>query len=725
MKKKTPIKQVTVNFREKAEALYLKKYSKPASDVEEQKLLYELQVHQIELEMQNEELNMLRHRAELMLENFTNLYNHAPIAYLTLAKNSLILNVNHAAIKLFNQPISKLLSQRLGIYVVDEYKPIFNAFIEQAFNSHTLQHCEVSATIDDKSYWLMLSGIVDSSKECLLVTVLNFTQRKLEEDNLKLASMVYESLDEPILVLDANYTIIAINSAFTKLTGFSTHQTIGQQMWFFYDEKQEKKFKNIWNTLNQMGCWEGDIDFPSANGGVNFERLKINTVYGSDGQVLWHLLIFFDITQQKIAKDIIKRQAYSDLMTGLANRRSFQFRLKKQLQKSKLEQSRFAVMFLDIDRFKSVNDVFGHEVGDQLLKETAVRLQKCIRQQDVIARSGGDEFMFLITDITDYMAIERICHSIFHNMREPFYFGDNVINITASIGIALYPNDAKEVKDLLKKADQAMYIAKSKGRDCHYYFTQEMKDLFTQRDSIAKELTLAIEKKQLVLYYAPIRHLKTGQVLNAEAFLYWRHPNLGLLQAERFMLIANEVGLLEKINQWMLKEVTCQVSKWRKEFDKNFEIFVRIFSPQISAPHLNLTYFENHDFSSSGIVLELSERFFIEDRKKWVNLLSVLKEQGFKFLINHFEMKTSLFELLSEIKVDYIKIDSIFLLKEKNSILCEMLVLMMHKLKVEIIVDLPNKGKIDLLKHYKCDYLQELPLPKDEFEKLLNLTFDN
>jgi diguanylate cyclase (GGDEF)-like protein/PAS domain S-box-containing protein len=726
MKKKTPIQQVNAKIREKAEALFLKKYPEPAIVEEKQKLLYELQVHQIELEMQNEELNMLRHRAELMLENFTNLYNFAPIAYLTLAKNSLILNVNHAAIKLFNQPISKLLRQRLGIYVVDDYKPIFNAFIEQAFNSHTLEHCEVSATIDDKFYWLMLSGIVDSSKECLLVTVLDFTQRKLEEDKLKLASMVYESLDEPILVLDTNHNIIAINSAFTKLTGFSSHQTIGQPMWFFYDDvKQEKTFKNIFNSLNQMGCWQGDIRFPCANGVENFERLKINTVYDSGGQVLWHLLIFFDITQQKIANDIIKRQAYSDLLTGLANRRSFQFILQKQLQKSKLEQSRFAVMFLDIDRFKSVNDVFGHEIGDQLLKETAVRLQKCIRQKDVIARSGGDEFIFLITDITDYISIERICHSIFQNIREPFYLGNNIINITVSIGIALYPNDAKAVKDLLKKADQAMYAAKSKGRDCHSYYTQEMQHYFTQRDSVANELTLAIEKKQLVLYYAPIRHLKTTKASKAEAVLYWRHPKLGLLKAEQFMLIATEMGLYDKINQWMLKEVTCQVQMWRKKFDKNFEIFVRIFSPKIAAPHLNLTYFENHDFSSLGIVLELSERFFIEDRKQLVNLLSVLKEQGFKFLINHFGMKASLFELLSEIKIDYIKTDSSFFLAEKNSILCETLILMMHKLKVKVIVDLPKKGKIDLFKHYECDYLQELPLPKNEFVKLLNTTIHN
>lgn len=726
MKKKPPIKQVTAELRKKAEALYFKKNAQPVSDEDKQKLLYELQVHQIELEMQNEELNMLRHRAELMLENFTNLYNHAPIAYLTLAKNSLILNVNYAAIKLFNQPISKLLSQRLGLYVVDEFKPIFNAFIEKAFNSHSLEHCEISATIDDKSYWLMLSGIVDSSKECLLVTVLDFTKKKLEEDKLKLASMVYESLNEPILVLDTDHIIIAINAAFSRLTGFSRNQTLGQPMWFFYnDVQQEKKFKNILNTLNQTGCWEGDIRFPCANGKENFERLKINTVYGSDGQVLWHLLIFFDITQQKIAKDIIKRQANTDLLTGLPNRRSFKYSLKKQIQMSKLEHSKFAVIFLDIDRFKSVNDVFGHEAGDQLLKETAVRLTKCIRQKDLIARLGGDEFNFLIKDITDFMSIERICQFVLQDMRQPFYIGDNIINITASIGIAFYPDDANELNDLLKKADQAMYVAKSKGRDCHSYFTQEMRDYFIQRDSVANELTFAIEKKQLVLYYAPIRHLKTGKILKAEAFLYWKHPKLGLLKAEQFMLIATEMGQLDKINQWLLKEVTCQVQKWRQKFEKNFEILVRIFSPQTAAPHLNLTYFENHDYSSSGIVLELSERFFIEDGKKLANFLSNLKEQGFKLLINHFGMKTSLFQLLSEIKVDYIKIDSSFLLTEKNSILCETLIIMMHKLKVEVIVDVPKKRQTDVLKNYECDYLQELPLPKNEFVKLLSTILDN
>jgi EAL domain-containing protein (putative c-di-GMP-specific phosphodiesterase class I) len=185
------------------------------------------------------------------------------------------------------------------------------------------------------------------------------------------------------------------------------------------------------------------------------------------------------------------------------------------------------------------------------------------------------------------------------------------------------------------------------------------------------------------------------------------------------------MGLLDKINHWILKQASRQVQKWRQKFENNFEIFVRIFSPLIAAPHLNMNYFLNDDFSSLGIVLELSERFFIEDRKKLVNLLSVLKEQGFKFLINHFEMKTSLFELLSEIKVDYIKTDSSFLLAEKNSILCETLILMMHKLEVEVIADFSIKGNLDLLKDFAFDYSQEPPVSKNEFVKLFSIALDD
>jgi diguanylate cyclase (GGDEF)-like protein/PAS domain S-box-containing protein len=471
--KKPSAMDANSKFRKKAETVYLKKHVKSVSNLEDKKLLYELQIHQIELEMQNEELTMLRHRAELMLENFTILFNYAPIAYLTIAKDSLILDVNYAAIKLFNQSITKLRRQRLGVYVVDEFKPIFNDFVERAFNSHQSEHCEVLFNIDDKSFWLMLSGIVASSKEFLLVTALDLSERKLEEDKQKFASMVYESLDEPIMVLDKNNIIIAINSAFTKLTGFSTKQTIGQPMWFFHKEIENKKIiKKILSDLDRFGLWEGELNIPSSNGQENYQRLKINTVYDDNGCVLWHLAIFFDITQQKITENLIRAQANSDLLTGLPNRRSFQLILEKQLQKSKLETLKCAVIFLDIDKFKSVNDCYGHEVGDQLLKQTAIRLKKCVRQNDLVARFGGDEFIFLIKDTEDLRCIERVCQLILQVMRDPFYLGSHEIYITVSLGIAIFPNDDLELSGLLKKADQAMYIAKNKGRNCYFYFNQ-------------------------------------------------------------------------------------------------------------------------------------------------------------------------------------------------------------------------------------------------------------
>ncbi len=297
-------------------------------------------------------------------------------------------------------------------------------------------------------------------------------EHKLAQEHLVVAGLVYNSTSEGIMLVDDKNYIVAVNPAFTKLTGYSYEEVKGNSPNLLKSGLQDNEFyKQMWKSLEKTGNWIGEVWNRHKNGDIYAESLTINTIYDKQGNVYQRVALFSDITQKKKIDELIWKQANYDALTNLPNRRLFEDRLEHAIKKAKRDNSVVSLFFIDLDYFKEINDTKGHDVGDLLLKETAQRLLLCVRETDTISRLGGDEFTIIFEEFLDKQCVERMAKSICNSLKEPFLIKNELLHISASIGIAFFPDNATDISNLLKKADQAMYLSKEKGRNCYSYFT--------------------------------------------------------------------------------------------------------------------------------------------------------------------------------------------------------------------------------------------------------------
>jgi diguanylate cyclase (GGDEF)-like protein/PAS domain S-box-containing protein len=317
------------------------------------------------------------------------------------------------------------------------------------------------------------ASMLQGDKEQGIAFVIDMTERKKAEEALQLAGLVYQSISEAIIVTDADNHIIATNPAFTELTGYTFEEVCGRNPSLLSSGRHDREFyEAMWRAINDSGAWQGEIWNCRKNGEIYVEWLTINTIYNADGSVHRWVALFSDISEQKKAEEIIKQQANYDILTGLPNRRMVHDRLEQQIKKSRREGLPSALLFIDLDRFKEVNDTLGHEMGDVLLKESAQRMLNCVRESDTVGRLGGDEFTIILGELDDVESVERIVSDVLVRLSSPFKLGDVLVHVSASIGIALYPDDAEDAATLLRNADQAMYAAKRDGRNGSHYYSR-------------------------------------------------------------------------------------------------------------------------------------------------------------------------------------------------------------------------------------------------------------
>jgi len=337
----------------------------------------------------------------------------------------------------------------------------------------------------------------------LVVTMASdVTERKRTEEELRLASMVFQNSSEGMLVTDADGTIISVNPAFSELTGYPALEAIGQNPRILKSGRHDADFyRAMWDNLNTKGCWQGEIWNRRKDDTLYVEWLSINTIFNQDGSVNRRVALFSDITKRKEDEELIWQQANFDPLTGLSNRRMFHDRLTLLIKKCRRAKKSLALMYLDLDEFKTVNDTLGHDMGDMLLKEAAQRLCGCVRETDTVSRLGGDEFTIIVGELEDFINVEHIAQHVIERLSEPFLLGGEVAHVSASVGITLYPDDANDIDTLLKNADQAMYAAKKQGRRRYCYFTPAMQEATLLRMRIANDLREAVANQQFKLYY--------------------------------------------------------------------------------------------------------------------------------------------------------------------------------------------------------------------------------
>jgi len=701
---------------------------------DEKRLLHELQVHQIELELQNEALQEARSACEQALESYANLFDFAPIPYFTLAPNGVIQQTNFRGAQLLDSERSRLVGQDFAQQVSPETKSIFKGFLERVFSSDELQNTEITLQIGKTPYCVAIEAIADKSRAFSLAAVLDITERKKAEQELQLAATVYLALGEAIMVTDKDNRIVAVNDAFSRMTKYLAKEIIGQSTSVLKSKDQDQGFyQDLCETLTACGHWDGELWIRLKNGNNCLRWLSINSLFDSQGAVRRRVYMFSEITKQRKIEAKIRNQANIDPLTELPNRRLFLDRLQRAINTSHREQQPFALMFLDLDNFKDINDTYGHNIGDKLLQEAAQRLKSCIRETDTLARPGGDEFTIIIGELDEISSVDRVAHCIQNRMATPFELGDELRTVSFSIGITVYPDDSVNLDDLIKKADQAMYAAKHQGRNRFCYFTPTMQEAAESRLQLTNDLRIALVNQQFWVAYQPIVELATGNIQKAEALLRWQHPTLGLLLPAEFISIAEDTGIMFELGAWVLQQAAKQAKKWRERHNPNFQVSVNRSSMQFSKNHNDHALWFEHlkflDLPSAAISMEINESLLLDEYPTVSEILVAYKEAGIQVALDDFGSGYSSLPYLKKFDINYLKLDQTLVHNltgnPSDKELCAAIILMAHKLGIQVIAEgIENRAQRDLLILAGCDYGQgyffSKPVSADEFEKLFD-----
>lgn len=568
-----------------------------------------------------------------------------------------------------------------------------------------------------------------------LVTIgiaLDITRRKEVEAQAKLAMLVHRHSSEAMVVTDPEGKLISVNPAFTQITGYQPEEVIGKKLSILSSGRHDAAFyQKMWAAIHTTGSWEGDIWNRRKNGEIYAERLTVNTCCDDDGAPRYRIGLFSDITKQKEASAFIWRQANYDHLTGLPNRQLFHDRLEREMERSDTTGKPMALVYLDIDDFKELNDTLGHGFGDKLLAEAAERLQSCIRSTDTVARLGGDEFMFILGGLSDLDVTDRICELAMERLAEPFMVDGEQAVVSVSMGITFYPIDGRSAKDLLQNADLAMYAAKARGKHQIARFLPSMQTHVQMRRELARDLTVALQDRQFHLAYQPIVDLKSGRIDKVECLLRWKHPDKGLVSPAVFVPFAEDTGLINGIGEWVFQEASTQTARWRALYP-GLQASINVSPVQFMGKDMCsgawLEHLTGIGMEGEQIVVEITERLLMDVDAEVSSKLIAFRDAGVQIALDDFGTGYSSMSYLKRFDIDYIKIDQSFIRNlgrgSEDLVLCEAMIGMAHRLGLQVVAEgVETPLQRDLLVAAGCDfaqgYLFSPPVEAESFEDLL------
>lgn len=539
----------------------------------------------------------------------------------------------------------------------------------------------------------------------LFVMAEDISERKKHEEVSKLATLMYENASEGMMVTDAEGRILSVNAAFSLISGYPADEVIGHLAYELTSSQQDIKFfSRMRQTITHTGYWEGEIWHQHKNGDHYLVSLRFNTVFDDKGNALRHVALFSDITKKKATEEAIWKQANFDALTSLPNRRMFNDRLRQEMKKSARDNAPMALIFIDLDNFKAVNDNLGHDFGDLLLKQVADRLLQCVRNTDTVARLGGDEFTVILSELKDSGDAVRIVQDVLHSLARPFQLKHEVADISGSIGIALFPDDANDAETLIKSADQAMYLAKQQGRNRFNFFAPFMQEASQLRIELCNELRNALKNKELRLLFQPIRNLATGKVQMAEALIRWEHPQRGLLKPAEFIGVAENTGVIESIGEWVFQEAATQAATFGEGFQVSVNKSAWQFRHEAVGVEHWLALLREQALPARSIIFEVTESLLLEANREVVERIQSLRDANMQISLDDFGHGYSSLNFLKRFRIDYLKLDTSF---TENQALCEAIVSMAHKLGIKVIAEkVETEDQLKILMSAGCDFGQ-------------------
>jgi len=490
-------------------------------------------------------------------------------------------------------------------------------------------------------------------------------ERKKSDEKLQLLSRIYNQTHEGITITDTDGKIIDVNPTFCKITGYTRSEILGQNPSILSSGKQSHEFyAEMWDTLNQVGHWQGEVWNRKKSGEVYAELLTISSIQDENDKTTHHVGLFSDITANKEQQKALEFMAHYDVLTQLPNRSLFVDRFNQAIAHSKRTDTLLAICFLDLDEFKPVNDSYGHDVGDQLLIQVAERIKDSIRQEDTVSRQGGDEFAILLSDIDSPFQGEQMLQRLINKIAQPYFINNNTISISASIGVSLYPLDKSDLDTLLRHADQAMYQAKSAGKNRFQLFNAEDDQQSTQRQNRLSDIEKAMSSDEFSLYYQPKVNMKTGEVFGVEALIRWIHPEKGIIPPLDFLPIIEGTELEVKIGNWVIKQALKQLDIWDRQGIK-LEVSVNISSNHLQSStffaYLDTALSDHPNISSKLLQLEILESSALGDLAAISNIIKTCQDVlGVNVALDDFGTGYSSLTHLRNLPANTIKIDQSF-----------------------------------------------------------------
>ena len=570
---------------------------------------------------------------------------------------------------------------------------------------------------DGRRMWLHSSHfpvLGEDGMQQVFCMEMDISARKEIESSLRRAAMVFDNSRDAILVMDRDYKVLTVNRAYTTMTGFQARDVIGAALPSLRLGVQDQSYyERIRHHMDAHDHWEGELWSVRSDGATFPIRASLSAIRDAQGAITSYMALLSDITDRKRMEEETRHLAHHDPLTGLPNRVLFMDRLAQALAANRRQHAEFALMFLDLDHFKAINDSHGHEAGDAVLQEVAARLSRCVRGVDTVSRLGGDEFVVLLTDIGGVDQAAHVASTVMQSVARPVQTGGREITLSVSIGIAICPSDGQDARTLLRHADVAMYHAKQNGRNEFCFFSPAMNAHVYERVQMENRLRRALANGEFVLEYQPEVDIASGRTVGVEALIRWRDPERGLLPPEQFIPAAEESGLIVPIGQWVLREACRQARQWR---DQGYPVVVAVNLSNVQFIHNNLVHYVDEALAGSGLApqyldLEITEAVVMNSGSATRETISALRERGVQLTIDDFgtgfSSLTGLRQLpLSKLKIDRSFVDEITRAPDE-AVMIPAIIAVARSLKLRVVAEgVETIEQLRYLQQHGCDEYQ-------------------
>lgn len=557
-------------------------------------------------------------------------------------------------------------------------------------------------------------------------------ERKAAEAQMRLSAAVFANNSEAIVITDEHNNIVRVNDAFTRISGYRADEVIGKNPRIFASGRMNSQFyRGMWDTLLQKDGWTGEIWNARKSGEVFPEWMILSLVRDGDGKITNHIAIYSDITGRKREEEQIQFLANHDVLTRLPNRFLLTDRLEQALAFAERNKTKAGVMFIDLDHFKNINDSLGHDAGDELLRQVALRMSASFRRTDTIARLGGDEFVAVLSEIGSENEVASAAEKLLEMFEEKFVVDGHHLTISASIGISVFPDDGNTAVSLMRNADIAMYRAKAQGRNTYQFYRAEMTLLATERLQLEIQLRHAIQQGQLFLHYQPQVDLQTGEMVGVETLIRWKHPELGIVSPARFIPIAEDSGLILEIGEWVLREACLQGRRWLDQGYRPVQIAVNVSGVQFKRGRIAERVRDilgETGFPPRHLELEITESVLMASGEAGFDILNSLKALGPTLALDDFGTGYSSLSRLKNVPLDYLKVDQSFvrdIASDPNDAAIVRAVLSMaREMDLKVIAEgVETDEQLQFLRGLQCPifqgYLFSRPVPPEDVEQYL------